>query len=127
MSKNIQRAKDFQKLLIESSGGIWDESMFRDKWFIEPFGADWDQWQSQGLMPINFCPNCGDDDLSGGTSITKAFSELKVQIPLCADCYEANKDWLPRKKGRMLLLSCLFIIVAILLLILLIFYWVVLR
>jgi len=59
---------------------------------FEPYGGDWDEWQLQGLMPISFCPLCGDDNLRGVTSIVKAFSSLNVGITLCADCHSNYRN-----------------------------------
>lgn len=95
MAKDLERAKAFQKSLWEAAGREWSDASFTDDWVIAPYGADWDQWQMAGLMPIDFCPLCGDDDLSGGTTITKQFSELNVQIPHCKDCATRNSRYMP--------------------------------
>lgn len=86
MGKDIERAKQFQRRLWEASGREWTDASFTDSWVMTPYGDDWDEWQMAGLMPIDFCPLCGDDDLSGGTTITKQFSALNVQIPHCKEC-----------------------------------------
>ena len=97
MAKNLERAKEFQRTLWEAGGREWTESNFTDNWILTPYGADWDEWQSQGLMPIHFCPMCGDDDLNGGKTITKKFSVQRVQIPFCAECAAANDNWFPKE------------------------------
>jgi hypothetical protein len=100
MSKDLERAKQFQRSLWEANGRDWAESDFTDTWVLSPMGADWDKWQLRGLMPIDFCPLCGEDDLSGGVTITKQFSALNVQIPHCKDCSERHSDFLPSAEHR---------------------------
>ena len=73
MAKDIERAKQFQRSLWEAGGREWTESDFTDSWVFSPMGADWDEWLKMGLMPIDFCPLCGDDDLKDGVTVTKKF------------------------------------------------------
>lgn len=97
MGKDLERAKAFQRSLWEAAGKEWTESSFTDRWVFSPYGADWDEWQKMGLMPIDFCPLCGDDDLTGGATVTKQFSLLNVQIPACADCVKAHPNAFPKE------------------------------
>lgn len=91
MSQRLLRVKNLQKELFESGGTEWSEKDYNEKWFLTPFGADYDFWYKNGLYPVNFCSMCG-DDLSGVPHswdfIRSSHSRYGVRIYLCKLCFK---------------------------------------
>ena len=88
--ENIEKVKQLQKLLFEKSGWTWTEASYREMWFHEPRGDHWDQWQKLGLVPVDFCINCGvdlDAPRSSRCFISNNYSEQQVPLFLCDHCY----------------------------------------
>jgi hypothetical protein len=87
MSKDIKRAKQFQKSLWEAAGWGWAEATL-DHWRIhKPLGTDWDDWRRKGLVPVPFCAYCGNNDSLGGSQRSNVHSLLRVPVNLCSGCY----------------------------------------
>jgi hypothetical protein len=83
--KNIDRAKQFQRRLWEAVGKEWKEEDFDDRWIVRPYGQDWDFWYESGLVPVNFCALCGDDQLSGAYR-SNNHSRHNVKVFICNAC-----------------------------------------
>lgn len=86
MTKDIERAIQFQQRLWAASGRVWTEEDFDRRWIFVPMGVEWDDWYRQGLAPIPFCAFCGDDQIT--ITYTNPYSLHKVPVNLCSDCYE---------------------------------------
>jgi tetratricopeptide (TPR) repeat protein len=96
--KNIERAKQFQRGLWESAGREWKDSEFDNRWIFRPFGTDYDFWYQKGLVPVDFCALCGEDDLNKISGhISNPHSMYSVKIKICDECaktkgYPAGKE-----------------------------------
>jgi hypothetical protein len=92
--RNIERAKQLQRTLWAASGWQWTEKDFDERWIHKPYGADWDSWYKNNLVPVNFCALCGDDNLDSNPLKRGYFasnhSSYAVRIYLCDSCYAAK-------------------------------------
>ena len=85
--KNIEKAKNYQKKLYTALGREWNESSFRDYWEGTFFGNEWDYLYDNGYLENDFCAWCGSEELNNGYSRDPHFSERRVKIFICDDCF----------------------------------------
>lgn len=85
--KDEKKAEDYMKFLYISIGYEWKPTYFHKTWTSNLYGQDWDKLYQMGLVRKDFCAICGNDELKSGYYRVPAFSQYKVQIPFCDDCF----------------------------------------
>lgn len=85
--RNFDRAKNYEKKLYTALGKEWREELFNHTWLSNFYGQEWDRLYEMGIVENDFCALCGNDELKSGYYRIPSFSNYKVQIPICDECW----------------------------------------
>lgn len=85
--KDLNKAEDYMKTLYASLGYEWKPTFFHKTWTSNLYGQDWDRLYQMGMVRKDLCAICGNDELISGYYRIPAFSQYKVQIPYCDECF----------------------------------------
>jgi hypothetical protein len=88
--QNLDRARNYEKKLYAALGKEWREEFFNHTWLSDFYGQEWDQLYEMGILENDFCALCGNDELKSGYYRIPNFSNYRVQIPICDDCWDKH-------------------------------------
>ena len=75
------------KSLYASLNREWKSTYFHKTWTSNLYGQDWDRLFLMGKVKNDFCAICGNSELISRYYRVPAYSQYKVQIPYCDDCF----------------------------------------